>query len=82
MSPSVDNFVTNIQQYGEKVPKKLNTKIEEIARKAVEEMSKEAGNFLHEELDDDIHTEEQVKAIIELFPESLSQVDEDAALPI
>eukprot|EP00554_Chaetoceros_debilis_P009320 CAMPEP_0194102528 /NCGR_PEP_ID=MMETSP0150-20130528/3125_1 /TAXON_ID=122233 /ORGANISM="Chaetoceros debilis, Strain MM31A-1" /LENGTH=41 /DNA_ID= /DNA_START= /DNA_END= /DNA_ORIENTATION= len=41
MSSSVDNFVTNIQQYGEKVPKKLNTKIEEIARKAVEEMSKE-----------------------------------------
>uniref|UniRef100_A0A7S3QI76 Uncharacterized protein n=1 Tax=Chaetoceros debilis TaxID=122233 RepID=A0A7S3QI76_9STRA len=82
MPPSVDSFVTNIQQYGEKVPKKLNTKIEEIARKAVEEMSKEAGNFFHEELNDDIHTEEQVKAIIELFPESLSQRKKNNFLPI
>ena len=45
-------------------------------------MSKEAGNILHEDLDDDKHTEDQVKAIIELFPESLSQEDTDAFLPI
>uniref|UniRef100_A0A7S3Q8J0 Uncharacterized protein n=1 Tax=Chaetoceros debilis TaxID=122233 RepID=A0A7S3Q8J0_9STRA len=45
-------------------------------------MSKEAGKFLHEELDDDKHTEDEVKAIIELFPESLSQIDKECDLPI
>ena len=37
-------------------------------------MTKAAGKFLHKDLNDDEHTEEQVKAIIDLFPESLSQV--------
>jgi hypothetical protein len=82
MPPSVDNFITKLQQRREKVPKKLTTTMEEISRKAIEEMSKAAGNFLHKDLDDDIHNEEDVKAIIELFPESLSQVDEDDFLPI
>eukprot|EP00554_Chaetoceros_debilis_P009327 CAMPEP_0194100170 /NCGR_PEP_ID=MMETSP0150-20130528/1136_1 /TAXON_ID=122233 /ORGANISM="Chaetoceros debilis, Strain MM31A-1" /LENGTH=244 /DNA_ID=CAMNT_0038786501 /DNA_START=93 /DNA_END=824 /DNA_ORIENTATION=+ len=83
MTPSVDDFIAQIQQSREKLPKKLTSKINEIlARKATGEMSKEAGNFLHEELDDDKHTEEQVKAIIELCPKSLSQEDEDGYLPI
>ena len=38
--------------------------------------------FLHKKLDDNKHTVEQVKAIIELFPESLSHLDEDGYLPI
>eukprot|EP01083_Nonionella_stella_P275714 936583_1 len=42
-----------------------------VAAKAIEEMTKEAGEFLFDELDD-THTEEQVKAIIDVFPESLS----------
>mmetsp|Transcript_1857 Transcript_1857/g.2658 ORF Transcript_1857/g.2658 Transcript_1857/m.2658 type:complete len:410 (+) Transcript_1857:99-1328(+) len=82
MSQSVDDFFTQLQQSREKVPKKVTSKINEIARKAIEEMSKAAGKFLHEDLDDDKHTEEQVKAIIELFPESLSQEDEKGYLPI
>jgi len=82
MSLSLDNFNRTVQQSREKVPKKLASKINEIARKAIEEMSEEAGKFLHDELDDDKHTEEQVKAIIELFPDSLSQVDDDGNLPI
>eukprot|EP01083_Nonionella_stella_P230853 815699_1 len=82
MPPSVDDFIAQIQQSREKVPKKLTSKINEIARKAIELMSKEAGNFLFNDLCDDNHTEEQVKAIIKLFPESLSQVDADGYLPI
>ena len=45
-------------------------------------MSNAAGKFLNEELDDNEHTVEQVKEIIELCPESLSQVDEFGRLPI
>eukprot|EP01083_Nonionella_stella_P230854 815700_1 len=82
MPPSVDDFIAQIQQSREKVPKKLTSKINEIARKAIELMSKEAGNFLFNDLCDDNHTEEQVKAIIELFPSSLSQVNKYGFLPI
>ena len=82
MSPSLNNFITTLQHSTEKVPKKVTSKINEIARKAIKEMSKEAGKFLHEDLDDDAHTEAQVKAIIELFPDSLSQVGKHGNLPI
>lgn len=45
-------------------------------------MSKEARIFFHEKLEDDKHIEKQVKAIIVLFPESISQLDKDGLLPI
>ena len=89
MTSTVDDFITTlqqsiaqIQQSREKVPKKLTSTINELARKFIKLMSKEAGNFLHKELDDDKHTEDQVKAVIDLFPDSLSQVDKDGYLPI
>ena len=71
-----------MQKSRERAPKKLGAMIDEIARKATEEMSKAAGKFLNEELDDNEHTVEQVKAIIDIFPESLSQVDGFGNLPI
>eukprot|EP01083_Nonionella_stella_P091046 254467_1 len=45
-------------------------------------MSKEAGTFLHEKLDDETHTPDQLKAVIQLFPKSLSMLDENDHLPI
>eukprot|EP01083_Nonionella_stella_P175281 610009_1 len=52
-----------------------------VAAKAIEEMTKEAGEFLFDELDD-THTEEQVKAIIDVFPESLSMQNNFSHLPV
>ena len=82
MTPSVDTFITNIQQCGVKVPKEITSMIDDVMSKAIEEMSKKAGMCFHNTLNDDKHTEEQVKAIIELCPDSLSQVDEHGYLPI
>eukprot|EP01083_Nonionella_stella_P159679 521121_1 len=56
------------EEIREKVPKKIGAEI--------------FGKFFNEELDDNKHTVKQVKAIIELFPESLSQVDRIEILPI
>eukprot|EP01083_Nonionella_stella_P153755 494398_1 len=52
-----------------------------VAAKAIEEMTNEAGEFLFDELDD-THTEEQVKAIIDVFPESLSMQNNFSHLPV
>ena len=83
MTPTVDTFIANIQQCGYKVPNDITSMIDDIATKAIKEMSKKAGMFFHTTLDDNKHTEEQVKAVINLFPDSLSQVDEEyGVLPI
>ncbi len=86
MSLSAEFFATKLQQCIEKAPKELTDRIHEISSRAISraigEISEEAGIFLHEELDDDKHTVEQVKAIIELFPECLSFLDGGGNLPI
>mmetsp|Transcript_29706 Transcript_29706/g.45446 ORF Transcript_29706/g.45446 Transcript_29706/m.45446 type:complete len:425 (-) Transcript_29706:196-1470(-) len=85
MHPSLENFSTIIQQSKGKVPEDLADCIDAIASKAIseaiKEMTTEAREFLSYELDDDKHTIEQVKAIIEFFPDSLSQLD-GGLLPI
>ncbi len=57
------------------VPQYMADKINAIANKALEEMTKEVGNFFHYHLDDKKHTEEEVKAIIDTFPGSLSVIN-------
>lgn len=81
-SSPLDSFLKNIHQCREKAPKELTGKINDIARKAVEEMSEEAGKFLHENLDDDKHTPDQLKTVIALFPKSLSMLNDNGHLPI
>ena len=58
-------------------PHYMADKINAIADKALEEMTKEAGDFLHYDLDDEKHTLEEVKAIIDIFPGSLSVMNQD-----
>uniref|UniRef100_A0A7S3QH51 Uncharacterized protein n=1 Tax=Chaetoceros debilis TaxID=122233 RepID=A0A7S3QH51_9STRA len=58
-------------------PHYMTDKINAIADKALEEMTKEAGDFLHYDLDDEKHTVEEVKAIIDIFPGSLSVINLD-----
>ena len=82
MPSSLDRFTNQMQESRERAPKKVGAMIDDIARKSIEEMSKAAGKFLNEELNDNEHTVEQVKAIIEIFPESLSQEDGFGNLPI
>ena len=46
-----------------------------VAAKAMEQMTNEASYYILHELDASKHTEEQVKAIIDVFPELLSIED-------
>jgi len=56
-------------------PHYMADKINAIADKSLEEMTKQAGDFLHYDLDDEKHTLEEVKAIIDIFPGSLSVIN-------
>lgn len=78
----MDAFLSEINRNHGKIPKTLHQKVHDIATKAAEEMVQQAGKFLHQELDQDIHTESEIKALIDLFPEALSCHDEDGYLPV
>ncbi len=55
--------------------------LDSIAERACQDMREKAGEFLHH-LDENIHTEEQVQAVIDACPESLSYINEEGRLPI
>ena len=57
-------------------------KINKIVTKAIKKMSKETGIFFHEDLEDDKYTNGQVEMVIELIPDSLSQVEWNVIIPI
>ncbi len=64
------------------LPPALLKVIQNVAKETSTTMSKKAADFLHETLDDRKHTENQVKEVINLFPEALCEEDEYDQLPI
>eukprot|EP00554_Chaetoceros_debilis_P016494 CAMPEP_0194125356 /NCGR_PEP_ID=MMETSP0150-20130528/59421_1 /TAXON_ID=122233 /ORGANISM="Chaetoceros debilis, Strain MM31A-1" /LENGTH=412 /DNA_ID=CAMNT_0038819161 /DNA_START=728 /DNA_END=1966 /DNA_ORIENTATION=- len=64
------------------LPKALEDKINDFCNKSIESLIIEAANFLHCELDEEMHSEDNVKAVIDVFPESLSQENDIGYLPI
>eukprot|EP00554_Chaetoceros_debilis_P010948 CAMPEP_0194108142 /NCGR_PEP_ID=MMETSP0150-20130528/7893_1 /TAXON_ID=122233 /ORGANISM="Chaetoceros debilis, Strain MM31A-1" /LENGTH=388 /DNA_ID=CAMNT_0038796769 /DNA_START=13 /DNA_END=1179 /DNA_ORIENTATION=+ len=80
MTITADDLIAKLQHCKD-FPSSFKARMDAVAAKAVEEMTKEAGKFLFE-LDDRKHTEQQVKAIIDAFPESLSMQDKHSLLPV
>mmetsp|Transcript_22478 Transcript_22478/g.33270 ORF Transcript_22478/g.33270 Transcript_22478/m.33270 type:complete len:365 (-) Transcript_22478:183-1277(-) len=82
MTMNIENLITNLQRCKE-LPNFFRDKMDVVAAKVMAEMTKEARKFLYHELDDIKHTEDQVKAVIDIFPESLSMVnDRYGRLPV
>jgi hypothetical protein len=77
-SLSFDEIIAKLQECkGKNLPQGLRNTMNAVAAKAIEIMAHEATNFMCHELDDKKHTEEQVQAIIDVFPESLSMQGPD-----
>ena len=56
------------------LPAKMKTKIDERVETFWEGITNDAGLFLHENLDDKKHTQEEVKALVQCVPGSLSRM--------
>jgi len=52
----------------------MRIKVEAQAMHMVQHLTADAGDFLHYDLDADLHTEEEVKTLIDAFPSALSQI--------
>ncbi len=72
MTMNIENLITHLQRSKELPNFCFRDNMDNVAAKVMAEMTKEATYFLYNELDDIKHTEEQVKAVIDAFPESLS----------
>jgi len=83
---SIDDQIAKLQQFNNKGgfdrDDKTSAKISAIAGKAIESMKQSAAEFLHVSLDDEKHSEEHVKATIDVFAESLSIKDKHGVIPI
>ena len=62
----------NILLREKELPAKMKTKIDERVETFWEGITNDAGLFLHENLDDKKHTQEEVKALVQCVPGSLS----------
>lgn len=82
LSP-IQLLVEELQSYQEdQIPSELMKEIEVVVSKTREDMSKKAAKFLHTQLDEKKHNDDQVKAIIDAFPAALFYEDSIGTLPV
>ena len=74
--------ILEIDQIRQALPAELREKYRDRYAKLLQDMTKDAAEFLHEDLDINKHTEDQVKTVIKAFPSALSHLDDDGSLPI
>ena len=62
----------NLLSREKELPAEMKTKINELVTEFWEGITNDAGLFLHENLDDKKHTQEEVKTLVQCVPGSLS----------
>ena len=77
---SIDKLIDHLQQCKD-MPYELTGRINDVATETIGKFTEQAGKFLSDNLDDSVHTKEQVQNIIDVFPQSLS-VEFDGRIPI
>jgi len=73
--------LAGILQLEKCLPADLRNKLTARYAKLLQDMTSDAGEFLHE-LDCNKHSQDEVKAVVKTFPSALSHVDDEGRLPI
>lgn len=82
-SSSAELLIKELQSYEKyPIPHELTKEINLIISKAREDMTRKAAKFLHTQIDDEKHTEDEVKAVVDTFPSALSYEDSIGTLPV
>ncbi len=83
LSSPAKNLVEHILDF-EKLgfPPELTDTLQKVVTKASQHMTQKVVQFLHDDLDDTKHTEDQVKTVIEAFPEALTLKDKNRQIPV